>query len=106
MSADEFWNGPPRLAGAYAEAYKLKMRHENDVAWLSGAYMFDAVQVALANGFGKKGAKKAKYPTEPFNLGLETEVEKEQKARREREKIIASLTAWKKAWDAQHKDGE
>ena len=60
-----------------------------------------AVAVALSNGFGKKGGKRAQYAKEPLDLGLETEAEKRVKAQKEREKIINSLTAWKKAWDKQ-----
>lgn len=62
--------------------------------------------MALANGFGKKGSKKAQYPKVPFDMGLNTEAEKREKAKREREKIIENLTLWKKAWDRQHKGVE
>ncbi len=107
MTADEFWHGPPRLINVYRERYKLHLRQANELAWLQGAYIHTAVSVAIQNGFGKKGGKKAKYPKEPMDLGLETEFEKADKARREREKIIAGLTAWKKAWDTAHtKSGE
>lgn len=106
MTVDEYWNGPPVLVKAYYDAYKLQMRHENERAWLQGVYMFNGVQVALSNGFGKKGAKKAQYPKEPFDLGLDTEAEKAVKARREREKIIANLTLWKSMWDRKNKSGD
>ena len=106
MSADEYWYGPPALVLAYADAYKLKMRYDNQLSWLQGAYFHHAVMVALSNGFGKKGGKKEKYPSEPFDLGMDTEMEKEMKAQREREKLIARLTAWKAAWDAHKKSGE
>lgn len=68
--------------------------------------MYSAVGTVVSNAVGGKG-KKAEYIKEPVDLGLETEAEKEERARREREKIIANLTAWKKAWDKQHtKSGE
>lgn len=106
MSADEYWYGPPSLVLAYAEAHKLKMRYDNQLAWLQGAYFHHAVMVALSNGFSKKGSKKEKYPSEPFDLGMETEVEKEIKAQQDREKLIKRLNAWKAAWDAHKKSGE
>ena len=37
---------------------------------------------------------------------MDNETKKEYKAQREREKIIANLTAWKKSWDKAHKSGE
>jgi len=105
MTADEFWNASPFLAKAYLEAHKLRQRQRNEYAWLQGAYIHEAVGVIVSNAL-KKGGKKAEYPKEPADLGLETEAEKKVKAQREREKIIASLTAWKKAWDRQTKSGE
>lgn len=106
MTADEYWFGHPNLVTAYREAWKLKMRHENEVAHLQGFYVHAAVAVALANGFAKKGSKKERY-IDAVDLGLDTAAEKEAKAQQAREKIVASLNAWKKAWDRQQqKSGE
>lgn len=99
MSVDEYWQGHPFLVKAYRDAYKMRMRHENEYAWLQGAYISNAVMVAIGNTFGGKGKKKPEYMKEPLDLGLETEMEKEEKVRREREKIVAMLNAWKSAWD-------
>ena len=106
MSADEYWNKPPHLVNVYRDAYKLKLRQDNEAAWLAGMYVNAAVSVSIQNAFGKKGSKKAKYPKEPANLGLDTEWEKAEKARREREKIIANLTLFKQMWDRHNKSGE
>lgn len=106
MTADEFWNASPFLATAYLEAHKLKQRQRNEYAWLQGLYFYNALGAVVSNAIGKKGAKKAEYIKEPIDLGLETEQEKKAKAQREREKIIANLTAWKKSWDKAHKSGE
>lgn len=107
MTADEFWNASPLLAKAYREAHKLTQRQRNEFAWLQGLYICNAVGVAVGGTFGGKGKKKPEYMKEPVDLGLETEAEKRGKAERERQKIIASLTAWKKAWDKEKaKSGE
>ena len=106
MTADEFWNASPLLAYSYREAHKLRQRQQNELAWLQGMYVYSAVNAVVAGALGGKG-KKAEYIKEPVDLGLETEAEKQAKVQREREKIIASLTAWKKAWDRQKaKSGE
>ena len=92
---------------AYREAHKIRQRQKNEFAWLQGLYVYSAVGAVMANALGKKGAKKAEYIKEPVDLGLETEAEKAARVQREREKIIASLTAWKKAWDkTRQKSGE
>ena len=105
MTADEFWYASPLLAKAYREAHKLKRRQRNEYAWLQGLYVFSAVSTAVANAMGTKG-KKPEYIKQPVDLGLETDAEKASRAQREREKIIANLTAWKKSWDRQQKSGE
>lgn len=103
MTADEFWNASPALAKAYREAHKLRQRQQNEFAWLQGLYVYSAIGTVIAGAFGKKGSKRPEYIKEPVDLGLETEAEKQDKIRREREKIVASLTAWKHAWDKQQK---
>jgi len=106
MTTDEYWYAAPLLTKSYREAHKLRQRQQNELAWLQGMYVYSAVNAVVANALGSKG-RKAEYIKEPVDLGLETEAEKEAKAQREREKIIASLTAWKKAWDKQKaKSGE
>lgn len=102
MTADEYWYAPPRLAVAYRDAHKLRIRQQNEQAWLQGLYNLAAVREALLGGKGRR----SEYPKEPIDLGLETEQEKQDKAKREREKIIANLTEWKKMWDRQAKSGE
>lgn len=69
-------------------------------------YIRSALQEVISSAIGSKGGKKPEYPKQPIDLGLETEQEKQSKAEREREKIIANLTAWKKMWDRQAKSGE
>ena len=102
MTADEYWNAAPALATAYKEAHKLKQRQRNEFAWLQGLYIQSAIAVVVAGATGNKG-KKVEYPKKPIDLGLETEAEKQDKIQREREKIIANLTAWKKMWDKAQK---
>ena len=107
MTPDEYWYASPFLAKAYLEAHKLRQRQRNEYAWLQGMYIYSAVNTVVSNALSKKGGKKAEYIKKPVDLGLETEAEKAAKAQREREKIIANLTAWKKAWDkADKKSGE
>lgn len=106
MTADEYWYAPPRLAVAYRDAHKLRMRQQNEQSWLQGMYVRAALQEVISKAIGGKGGKNPEYPKQPIDLGLETEQEKQSKAEREREKIIANLTAWKKMWDKRTKSGE
>lgn len=55
--------------------------------------MFDAVSLALANGFREKGKRPEQWPEEPYRLIPLTKEEKEAKAELEREKAIAFFNA-------------
>ena len=106
MTADEYWLGHPLLVASYRAAYKLKVRHENELAWLCGAYVNDAVTVAISNTFGKKNGKRSQYMKEAMDLGLDTEIEKEAKVQKERDKLVDQLNAWKRAFERRKKSGE
>lgn len=88
MSANEFWEGNPDLFWAYRFSYYTRMKSEqenmNFQAWLQGAYIHEAVSVAIANNFGK--GKRASYTKKPYILTKEEEqrevqreVQREQK---------------------------
>lgn len=68
MSMKEFWNDDPDLFWAYRFSYykKEKRRQEelNYKAWLQGAYIYEAVSVALANAFS---SQKIDYSKEPYS---------------------------------------
>lgn len=66
MSSAEYWTGDPVLARYYREAYNIKQEQEDYNAWLQGMYFYEALSVALANAFRKKGAPAANYSEEPY----------------------------------------
>lgn len=94
MTAEEFWYDVPRLAKSFREAQKLKFELMNQEAWLSGAYVYDAVAVAIGNALGGKGNKKQKYLEEPIELNPKQQTPEEAK-----QKVIDQLDAWKQAFE-------
>ncbi len=74
MPSDEFWNGNPDWFLSYIEAYKIRQERESEEksslidyqSWLTGLYVYQGVQVALANSFSKR--KNAKYVKEPISF--------------------------------------
>lgn len=64
VSFDEFWYGDYCRLKYYERAYFNKLKKRDYDMWLSGAYVYQAVSVALARGFG--GDKRAEYPKQPF----------------------------------------
>lgn len=101
MTYEQYWDASPLLATAYRKAYKLKRKMENENAWLSGLYMYDAFAVCLANAFSKRGAKKQQYFEKPIDIFPLTEEEKKLRVQEENEKMGAALQAM---YNAQQRD--
>lgn len=98
MTREEYWDLDPYLAVSFRKAHELKSERENGDAWWQGVYIRDALFSALtATMPGIK--KKVPYPTKPYRITPLTKEEKEEEARKEREKAVRSFTAWKDAWD-------
>ena len=78
MTAKEFWEDDPMLFWSYRISYiqkkQLEQKIQNQMMWIQGAYIFDAVTKAIANSFSKNA--KYKYLEKPFNLDGEKQVEK------------------------------
>ena len=97
MPSDEFWNGKPSWFLSYIEAYKLRQERKEETdsilidyqSWLTGLYVHQGVQVALANSFSKKSH--AKYVKEPISFKKRKEntslTEEQQKQKIENEYI-------------------
>ena len=92
MSVKEFWEENPDLFWAYRFSYLSKMKFENEnlnfQAWLQGAYVNEAVSVALNNAFNKN---KIEYSKVPYALEKREETAEEKKRRTEIE--VANLKA-------------
>ncbi len=57
--------------------------------YVYGRYMFDAVSLALANGFRKQGTQPLKWLEEPYRLIPFTPEEEKARQDEERKKVIA-----------------
>lgn len=101
MSYEQFWYGDPWMVKAYAQAYMLKRKVDNENAWIQGAYVAHAFGTVLANSFGKK---KLNYLDKPMDLFPKTEQEKKAEIREERRKLIAWLSKFKRATDKKNKN--
>lgn len=111
MSYDQYWNGDNEMPRMYKQAYLYRIEHENQMAWLQGLYIYDAIG-ALApvlKAFSKGRAQK--YAKEPYELNLiKTKPAKKKKEEKSTQTAIAYLTAWadnvnKKMEEKQRKEG-
>lgn len=74
MGYDEYWDGDNEAPAAYLERDRLLQERRNELAWLQGMYIAEAIGAAMS--------KKHKYPKEPYPISkkdMEKREEKEQK---------------------------
>lgn len=95
MSYDDFWNQNVDIARAYRKADELKRRRQNEVLWIQGLYVRDALACTVGNMFAGKGSQKHEYPKEPYAITeqeIEEREEREERIRQER--IRANFAAF------------
>lgn len=73
--------------------------------YIAGRYVFDAISIALANGFRQKGKQPEHWVEEPYRLIPLTKEEEEEKAAIEREKAIAFFNAMIPKNGGEERDG-
>lgn len=83
MTPHQFWHEDEKLLIAYSKAYN---RNVYVNAHIQGAYVFEAVSIALNNAFADKKSKMQNYPQKVFDPYLEenkkmTKVQVEEKYR-------------------------
>lgn len=104
MTYYEFWDGDVALVRAYREADELRRRRQNEVLWLQGAYIYEALcDVApIFHAFAKKGTKPGQYVKEPYPI-TESEIRerKEREARVREERMKAEFAAFAARMQAQ-----
>lgn len=106
MTYDQYWYGDPWMLVMFRRAHLLKRKEQNVNFWLQGVYNFKAFDTVLANAFRKKGEKAQPYLKQPLDIFPKTQEELEEEARKEREKIIKTLTAWGKAFNNNKDDDD
>lgn len=88
------------MARAYAQAYLLKRKIENENAWILGAYFANAMGTVMSNAFGKRSVK---YLEKPMDLFPKTEAEKKEEIREERKKVAKWLLSVANAFNRKQK---
>lgn len=101
MTYEQYWYGDPWMASAYAQAYLLKRKIENENMWIMGSYVANAFGTVIGNAFGKK---KLKYLEKPLDIFPKTEAEQQAEIREERRKLITKLNGMMKAFRKREKN--
>ena len=86
MSYDEFWNQDVSLVKAYRKADELRRRRQNEVLWLQGVYVREALLSTVGNMLAGQGATPIEYPAEPHAITAEQVAEKQDQERKSMER--------------------
>lgn len=107
MTFDEFWNQDVAMVRAYRKAHELKRRQQNEVLWMQGLYIRDALLSTVGNMFASKGSVPNEYPAEPYPVTAEQVAEKEAaEHRRMEERMKADFMAMAARMIKQQMPGE
>jgi len=106
MTYDQYWNEDCCLVEYYRKAHRLKQKRDNEMAWLQGMYIYEALcdVSPILNAFAKKGTKPHSYPTEPYAItsqDIRQKREKQEKLKYER--IKAKMGAFAMAFNEKMK---
>lgn len=93
LSEDRFWQSYPREIEPYFESLKIRRKMEDESQYMQYIYYSNAIEVALANAFRKKGSKPYEHIQEPLMAKYEKEHHEltEEEKRSSVELLFASL---------------
>lgn len=95
MTYDDFWHGDVNIVRAYRKADEMNRRRQNEVLWMQGLYIRDALICTVGNMFSGKSAQKHEYPKEPYAVTeLEIREREEREAKIREERIKANFAAF------------
>lgn len=98
MTYSEFWDQDVAMVRAYRKADELRKRRQNEIIWLQGMYIYEALCDAsplFRTSFSKKMVKPEPYAKEPYPI-TEAEIREreEREARLAQERIKAEFAAF------------
>ena len=79
MTYEQYWEGDCWLPKYYREAYELKVRRDNQQAWLIGRYCYDAICAVspILHAFAKQGTEAHPYLEQPYPSSMKEVKERE-----------------------------
>ena len=98
MTYDAFWKGDPFEAQYCLKAYKLKVKHEDELMWEQGMYIYEAILDCspILHPFSK-ATKPLPYAKKPYTREIEdNKKEKKNEEQVEYEKLRARI--WLDNW--------
>lgn len=85
MTEEQYWDKDCLLTKYYREAEEIRIEKANQMAWLQGMYIYDALAriSPILRAFSKKGTKAQAYPEEPYPIGKKSAEDSKNKKEKE-----------------------
>ena len=69
MTYEQYWCSDPYLTVYYQKARKMKFDYDNQMAWINGMYIYDAVSAIVFNTWCRKEGEQCKnYTDKPYEF--------------------------------------
>lgn len=103
MTDRQYWDGDCCLTRDYRRAFEMMKRRQNQMLWLQGAYVYNAILDAspILQAFAKKGTKPVPYLEYP--IPLDAKEAREQQEDKERRAYLKMRKAMQNKVKAQSK---
>lgn len=83
MTYEQYWRSDPYLTVYYQKAKKMKFDYDNQMAWINGMYIYDAVSAIVFNTWCRKEEEQCKnYTDKPYEFD---EAKQEEELKKEAE---------------------
>lgn len=83
MTYEQYWSSDPYLTVYYQKAKKMKFDYDNQMAWINGMYIYDAVSAIVFNTWCRKEGEQCKnYTDKPYEFD---EAKQEEELKKEAE---------------------
>lgn len=83
MTYEQYWHGDPYLTVYYQKAKKMKFDYDNQMAWINGMYIYDAVSAIVFNTWCRKEGEQCRnYTDKPYEFD---EAKQEEELKKEAE---------------------
>ena len=79
MSYEAFWDDDVDKVKAYREAQILRDKRQNEMLWVHGIYVRDALMSTVGNMLSGKKGDRFEYPKEPHPVTVDQLREKEER---------------------------
>lgn len=102
VSEEKFWDSTPNELKPYRKADEIRRKQKDYDMWMMGAYVTNAVSVAVSNALAGKKSR-AKYLDKP--LSISEEIKKKNTPKDDFNKFAAWAVAYNEQFESKNRQG-